>query len=92
METPSLEFVQDVEAHLGQAILDGAQSIEDPAYKGGGLPFWTIRYWKEMHVVSQAQARWKKVIYGCRNVASGPVRSQTLIKLKSTCHNYLGKH
>jgi hypothetical protein len=57
---PSRDFVEDAEACLGQALLNGAQSIEDPAYKGTGLPVWTIQYWKEMHIVLQAQARWKK--------------------------------
>jgi hypothetical protein len=59
---PSLEFVEDAEVSIGQALLDGAQSINDPAYKGEGLPIWTIRYWRMMHAVAKGQAGWKDSI------------------------------
>lgn len=59
---PSREFVEDAELHLGQALLNGAQSIRDPAYKGGGLPLCAIQYWREMYSASEAQVEWKKSI------------------------------
>jgi hypothetical protein len=57
---PSLEFVEDAERRIGQGLLDGAQSIEDPAFNGDGLPFWTIQFWKEMHHALAAQLAWEK--------------------------------
>jgi len=59
---PSREFVEDAEVLLGQALLDGALSIQDPTYKGEGLPVWTIQYWREMHAARQAQDEWRKSI------------------------------
>ena len=68
---PSCEFVADAEAHLGQALLDGAESIEDPAYKGEGLPVWAIEYWKEMYAAADAQEVWKKSIVWLQKYGTG---------------------
>jgi hypothetical protein len=68
---PSREFVADAEAHLGQALLDGAESIEDPAYKGEGLPVWAIEYWKEMYAAADAQEVWKKSIAWLQKYGTG---------------------
>ena len=57
---PSKSFVDDAKAVSGQAMLDGAKSIEDPHYKGGRLPLWTISFWARMHVIREEQAIWKK--------------------------------
>ena len=43
---PSHTFVNDAKLAFGQAMLDGARSINDPHYKGGFLPLWTIQYWE----------------------------------------------
>jgi hypothetical protein len=59
---PSREFVNEAERHIGQALLDGAQSTTDPAYKGGSLPLWEIQYWREMHAAVEAKAGWKNSI------------------------------
>jgi hypothetical protein len=68
---PSLEFVEDAEKHIGQALLNGAQSIEDPAFKGEGLPFWTIQFWKEMHRTAEAQSIWKRSICWLEKINTG---------------------
>jgi hypothetical protein len=59
-KVPSMDFVKDAKAYLGQALLDGAQSILDPQYKGDSLPLWTIQFWGEMHEVLEAQDIWKR--------------------------------
>jgi hypothetical protein len=59
---PSRKFVAEAEAYLGQALLDGTESIEDPVYKGGGLLMWAIGYWREMYTVAEALETWKKSI------------------------------
>jgi hypothetical protein len=46
---PSLEFVTDAVNTIGWALLNDAQSILDPDYKGLGLPVWAVQYWVEMH-------------------------------------------
>ena len=57
---PSKSFVDNAKAVSGQAMLDGAKSIEDPQYKGGRLPLWTISFWARMHVIREEQEIWKK--------------------------------
>jgi hypothetical protein len=56
---PSLEFVTDAAETVGSALLNDAQSIMDPDYKGPGLPIWGIEYWIEMHQVHVMQALWQ---------------------------------
>ena len=57
---PSKTFVNDAKAVSGQAMLDGAMSIEDPHYKGGRLPLWMISFWARMHVICEEQEIWKQ--------------------------------
>ena len=57
---PSKSFVDNAKAISGQAMLDGARSIEDPQYKGGRLPLWTISFWARMHAVCKEQEIWKQ--------------------------------
>lgn len=59
---PSKEFVATAKACLGQALLDGAQSIKDPSYKGESLPLWAIQYWLEMYEATKGQAEWIKSV------------------------------
>jgi len=68
---PSREFMEDAELHVGQALLNGAQSIKDPAYKGEGLPLCAIQYWREMYGVADAQAEWRKSITWLEKHSSG---------------------
>src|SRR5882762_8389184 len=68
---PSLEFIKSAEEFLGQALLNGAQSILDPAYKGEGSPLWTIQYWREMHDILKAQARWRRGDVWLQNRSTG---------------------
>ena len=57
---PSKSFIDDAKAVSGQAMLDGAMSIEDPQYKGGRLPLWTISFWARMHIICEEQEIWKQ--------------------------------
>ena len=41
---PSHTFVNDTKLAIGQTMLDGARSINDPHYKGGFLPLWIVQY------------------------------------------------
>jgi hypothetical protein len=56
---PSIEFVTDAAKNFGQALLNDAQGIIDPNYKGQGLPVWAVQYWIEMHQVLMMRALWK---------------------------------
>ena len=57
---PSKTFIDNAKAVSGQAMLDGAMSIEDPQYKGGHLPLWTILFWARMHAICKEQQIWKQ--------------------------------
>ena len=57
---PSRIFVNN--AKSDQAILDGANSIDDPHYKGGFLPLWTVAYWDTMHGIVEDQKIWRQVL------------------------------
>ena len=59
---PSRTFVNDAKLAFGQAMLDGARSINDPHYKGGFLPLWTVQYWDTMHKMMDDQKTWQKAI------------------------------
>ena len=56
---PSLEFVEDAAKSIGQALLNDAQSIMDPDYKGPGLLLWVVQYWIEKHKVLRMRALWQ---------------------------------
>ena len=56
---PSRTFVNNTKLAFGQAILDGARSINDPYYKGGLLP---LQYWDTMHEMLDDQKTWQKAI------------------------------
>jgi len=56
---PSLEFVMDAANTIGWALLNDAQSITDPDYKGPGLPVWAVQYWIEMHQALAMRALWQ---------------------------------
>jgi hypothetical protein len=59
---PSRIFVNNVKSAFGQAILDGAKSIDDPHYKGGFLPLWTVAYWDTAHEIVEDQKIWQQVL------------------------------
>jgi hypothetical protein len=59
---PSWTFVNDAKLAFGQAMLDGAKSINDPHYKGGFLPLWTVQYWDTMHKMVDDQKTWQKAL------------------------------
>lgn len=45
---------------FGQALLDGALSVEDPSYRNSHLPLWSVQYWNKIYQVVDAQSRWRK--------------------------------
>ena len=57
---PSHALVSSLKEYFRQAILDGAQSVEDPQFPGSRLPLWCIAYWKEMHLIHDIQQGWRK--------------------------------
>ena len=59
-QPPKESFIDDAKAVSGQAMLDGAMSIEDPQYKVGRLPLWTISFWARMHIICEEQEIWKQ--------------------------------
>lgn len=61
-QLPSDEWIKGAYKHFGQAILDGRESILDPAYPGSRLPFWTISWWKEMSELRRVQQTWRKAL------------------------------
>lgn len=56
---PSRSFVEAMSKEFGQALLDGAVSVEDPSYKNSRLPLWSVQYWQEMYKVVDSQSRWR---------------------------------
>ncbi|KAF8228718.1 hypothetical protein L208DRAFT_1403197 [Tricholoma matsutake] len=56
---PSQNFVEAMRKEFGQALLDGAVSVEDPSYKNSRLPLWSLQYWHEMYKVVDSQSRWR---------------------------------
>lgn len=54
-DLPSKSFVTKAEAALGQAVLDGARSIEAPRSDGARLPLGAVSYWRTMHRVLDAE-------------------------------------
>jgi hypothetical protein len=61
-DIPSKSFIDDAKLESGQAMLDGAMSIEDPQYKGGHLPLWSITFWDEMYAIRQEQQIWQQSV------------------------------
>ena len=59
---PSRSFVDNAKSAFGQAILDGAKSIDDPHYKGGFLPLWAVSYWDTMHRIVEDQKIWQQAL------------------------------
>jgi len=57
---PPQSFVNAALAGLGQALLDGKKSVEDPRYPGACLPLWVLQFWKETYRILAVQARWRK--------------------------------
>ena len=59
---PCKSFVDNAKAVSGQAMLDGAMSIEDPQYKGGRLPLWAVSFWARMHDICEEQEIWRQSV------------------------------
>ena len=57
---PPRRFVEKLNAHFRQAVLDGMWSVVDPAYAGSRLPLWMIRFWTEMWERHEIHERWEK--------------------------------
>ncbi|KAH9979551.1 hypothetical protein BGW80DRAFT_1442528 [Lactifluus volemus] len=57
---PSRQFVEKLDTHFRQAILDDMHSVINPAYPGSYLPLWLARYWKDMWEIYNLQETWKK--------------------------------
>ena len=56
---PPLPFINNVLAHIYQAVADGVESIEYPMYPGSRLPLWSISYLKKMYQLHDTQMRWR---------------------------------
>jgi hypothetical protein len=59
---PSKEFLADLNGALGQAWLDGAQSIVDWRYNDGRerFPLWVMAFWQKMADIIGQQSLWKR--------------------------------
>lgn len=62
---PSKEFIQKLEAVLGQAWFDGAKSIVDHRFNNGTerLPMNALTFWKAMAETREKQAMWERSIH-----------------------------
>jgi len=56
---PAKRLVQHLIDSVNQSILDGAQSIENPAYKGERLPLWVITAWSTWYSELPTIALWQ---------------------------------
>lgn len=59
---PSRKFVESMRKEFGQALLDGAVSVEDPSYKNSRLPLWSVQYWHEMYKAVDSQSQWRRCL------------------------------
>lgn len=57
---PPLNFVEGLNEHFRQRVLDNMHSIVDPAYPDLRLPLWIVRYWTKMWDIHDKQDRWRK--------------------------------
>jgi hypothetical protein len=57
---PQLSFIEQALEGVGQALLDGKQSFEDPHYPGSRLPLWVLRWWSKMWKVTESREVWKR--------------------------------
>ncbi|KAJ7586217.1 hypothetical protein C8J56DRAFT_1086435 [Mycena floridula] len=82
---PSPTFLKELENAAKQAILDEAQSVEDPEFPGSRLPLWCIQAWKACREMVEIEGKWR----GCLkwldsmmvNDASLPVLQDARIRL-----------
>jgi len=58
---PPQEFVTRLSEAVGQAWLDGAQSVIDHRFNDR-LPLWAITYWKKAFKVQAVQSLWKRSV------------------------------
>lgn len=56
---PPRPFVDKLYSNFRQAILDGMQSVTDPAYAGSRLPLWIICFWVEMWKMHDIYECWR---------------------------------
>lgn len=56
---PPRQLVEKLDKQFRQAVLNGMQSVVDPAYPGSRLPLWSIQFWKDMWGMHDAQEEWK---------------------------------
>jgi len=55
---PTKAFVHAAMEDLGQALLDGKKSVEDPSFPQSRLPLWVLQFWNNMHgITSVAEVR-----------------------------------
>ena len=59
---PPLKFVEALNEHFRQRVLDNMHSIIDPAYPDLRLPLWIVRYWMKMWDIHDKQDRWRKAL------------------------------
>ena len=57
---PAEAFIDAAMKDLGQALLDGKKSVEDPSFPQSRLPFWVLQFWNKMHWIVFAQPQWMK--------------------------------
>jgi len=92
---PPRQLVDKLDKHFRQAVLDGIQSVVDPAYPGSRLPLWGIQFWKDMHLKRQPtrkKAKKKNQIYKyiiC--LISGPDKNSIFAMIESFPDKNWGK-
>lgn len=57
---PPRQFVEKLNLHFRQAVLDGMRSVVDPTHAGSRLPLWMICFWTEMWERHEIYERWEK--------------------------------
>ncbi|KAJ7210095.1 hypothetical protein GGX14DRAFT_565883 [Mycena pura] len=64
---PPLWFLRDLESALPQAWLNGVQSVVDPNNPNHRLPLWSIRFYREVTDLHDAQEKWLQSKYWLPN-------------------------
>ncbi|KAF6746318.1 hypothetical protein DFP72DRAFT_1017300 [Ephemerocybe angulata] len=73
---PPAAFIQSALDQVGQALLDGHVSFEDPSYPGSRLAMWELRYWSTLLDLLATRKRWQKALTWLNDNLRQHVRNQ----------------
>ncbi|TFK59586.1 hypothetical protein BDN72DRAFT_944352 [Pluteus cervinus] len=91
---PAVDVIAALDSALGQAWLDGAQSIVDPRYNNGQelLPLWILGFWKTVAENVEIQKKWRQSAEWLEGVGAKTKRNEPqTFKMVQAVKNILSK-